>query len=56
MDGVTHTDDRQTKTHVDNWIRLCLKAEFFAYLPWSVMRFGYAKGYANAFEPIFRVR
>ena len=33
---------------------LCLKAGFFAYLPQSVMRFEYPKGYANAFAPISR--
>ena len=31
--------------------RLCLQAEFFAYPPQSVMRFGYSTGYANAFVP-----
>ena len=30
---------------------VCVKAEFFAYIPWSVMRFEYPKGYANAFAP-----
>jgi hypothetical protein len=35
-------------------LRQCVQAEFFAYLPRSVMRFVYPKGYANAFAPILR--
>jgi len=31
--------------------RSCVEAEIFAYIPWSVMRFEYPKGYANAFAP-----
>ncbi len=43
------------KRHPQTPLRQYLKAEFFAYLPQSVMRFEYAKGYANVFVPIFRV-
>ncbi len=32
--------------------RLCLQAEFFAYIPQSVMCFGYTKRYLNTFVPI----